>query len=46
MTVHCRENSVKSVALNSVHSSKRGYPVNEGAHLAISKYLYITVKPV
>lgn len=30
-----RENSIKSVALYPVHSTKRGYPVNEGAHLAI-----------
>ena len=33
-----RENSIKSVALYPVHSTRRGYPVSEGAHLAISKY--------
>lgn len=30
-----RENSIKSVALYPVHSIKRGYPVKDGAHLAI-----------
>ncbi|XP_076079639.1 protein GDAP2 homolog [Mytilus galloprovincialis] len=30
-----RENSIKSVALYPIHSTKRSYPVKEGAHLAI-----------
>ncbi|KAJ8311064.1 hypothetical protein KUTeg_011379 [Tegillarca granosa] len=30
-----RENSIKTVAFPCVHSMKRGYPVEEGAHMAI-----------
>lgn len=30
-----RENGIKSIAVYPVHSMKRGYPVNDGTHLAI-----------
>ena len=32
-----REHNLRSVAIPCVHSLKRGYPVDEGAHIAISE---------
>ena len=33
-----RENHIRSVALSCVHTTRRGYPSHEGAHIAISEF--------
>ena len=30
---------MKSVAIPCLHSMRRGYPIEDGAHIAISKYM-------